>query len=168
SSFPPPPPNRETIHAVISSASSKFQPASFEEVGCAVCGQLVLTTKTSALKSVKRMLHVLEAANVTRVECKTKKNAICEFLGPVLNFTTGHICDFCRKCVREGKVPWYALCKGLWVGNVPMELQGLHYVEKLLIARVRYSTCFIRVSSSMHKMIANAVSFESPVGKVYE
>ncbi|KAG5221357.1 hypothetical protein IMY05_C4430000300 [Salix suchowensis] len=107
SSFPPPPPNRETIHAVISSASSKFQPASFEEVGCAVCGQLVLTTKTSALKSVKRMLHVLEAANVTRVECKTKKNAICEFLGPVLNFTTGHICDFCRKCVREGSPIWY-------------------------------------------------------------
>lgn len=167
-SFPPPLPNRETIHAVISSASNKFQPAAFEEVGCAVCGQLVLTTKTSALKSVKRMLHVLQAADVTRIEHKIKKDVIREFSGPVIDFTTGYICDSCRKCVREGKVPRYALCKGLWIGNVPKELQGLRYVEKLLIARVRYSTCFVRVSSGMRKMIANAVSFESPVGKVYE
>ncbi|KAF9486823.1 hypothetical protein BDN71DRAFT_1377915, partial [Pleurotus eryngii] len=168
SSFPPAPPNRNTIHSVIKDACAKFVPSAFQEAGCAVCGQLVLMTNLSALKSVKRTLHVLHAPGVTRVERQSSKEGIREFSGPVLDFTTNFICNTCRKCVREGKVPRYALCKGLWLGSVPKELQGLRYVEKLLIARVRYSTCFVRVANGLRKMIANAVSFESPVAKIYD
>ncbi|KDQ25055.1 hypothetical protein PLEOSDRAFT_1078941 [Pleurotus ostreatus PC15] len=57
--------------------------------------------------------------------------------------------------------------QGLWLGAVPAELQDLRFVEKLVIARVRYSNCFVRVSSGFRKMIANALAFESPVPKVY-
>ena len=39
--------------------------------------------------------------------------------------------------------------------------------NKLLIARVRHNRCIIRVSSGMHKMKANAISFANPMPKIY-
>ena len=60
-----------------------------------------------------------------------------------------------------------ALANDLWIGNVPEELQGLTYAEKLLIARVRHNRCVIRVTGGVHKMKANAITFANPTPKVY-
>lgn len=47
-------------------------------------------------------------------------------------------------------------------------LSCLRYVEKLLVARVRINSCFVRVaSSSLRKMASHVIAFESPVPKVY-
>ncbi|KAH7871530.1 uncharacterized protein C8R40DRAFT_1054441, partial [Lentinula edodes] len=40
-------------------------------------------------------------------------------------------------------------------------------MERLLIARVRYSCCFIRISSERTKIKANVIAFESPTPKLY-
>ncbi|KAK7049897.1 hypothetical protein VNI00_005327 [Paramarasmius palmivorus] len=60
-----------------------------------------------------------------------------------------------------------ALATGLWLGDVPIELQKLGYVEKLLVARVRHTAVFVRVATGGRKMKANAMAFEAPIPKVY-
>ncbi|KAH7905163.1 hypothetical protein BJ138DRAFT_1018108, partial [Hygrophoropsis aurantiaca] len=88
--------------------------------------------------------------------------------GPVLDAMCSRVCSICVSTLRMGKTPVLSLANGLWVGEVPEQLRGLSYVEKLLIARVRHNRCIVRVSSSgMHKMIANAISFKQPTHKIY-
>ena len=75
-----------------------------------------------------------------------------------------HICTDFEHKVRCGKMPKIALARGLWLGEIPEELQQLSFAEKLLIGRIR---CVVRVAKGMHKMIANAVIFEHPIQKLY-
>ena len=42
--------------------------------------------------------------------------------------------------MRHGKVPKFALARGLWLGEIPEELQQLSFAEKLLIGRVADSS----------------------------
>ena len=74
-----------------------------------------------------------------------------------------YICKPCKNAVSCGKVPKFALARGLWIGKVPDELQDLSFAEQLLIARVRHNQCIFRVAKRMHKMIANAVTFEKNI-----
>ena len=62
----------------------------------------------------------------------------------------------------------YALANGLWLGQVPSQLQGLSYAEQLLISRVRRNKCLVKVSSGMHKMKANVIAFKNPMPKIYQ
>jgi hypothetical protein len=73
----------------------------------------------------------------------------------------------CVEFLQKKKVPTLALANGLWVGNIPDELQNLTYAEQLLIARVRHNRCIVKVSSGMSKMCANAISFSNPMPKIY-
>ncbi|KDR65011.1 hypothetical protein GALMADRAFT_44383, partial [Galerina marginata CBS 339.88] len=57
---------------------------------------------------------------------------------------------------------------GFWVGEIPDVLKNLTYVEKLLIARVRHNRCIVKVASGRYKMRANAITFQSPVPKIYD
>ena len=78
-----------------------------------------------------------------------------------------YICTDCEQKVRFGKMPKFALERGLWLGKIPKELQQLSFAEKLLIGRIRHNRCVVRVAKGMHKMIANAVIFEHPIQKIY-
>ena len=78
------------------------------------------------------------------------------------------ICDNCRQCSRNGKTPPHALASGLWLGAVPGVLSRLTYVERLMVARVRVNSCFVRVASSgLRKMASHVIAFKSPVPKIY-
>jgi len=70
--------------------------------------------------------------------------------------------------LKEGQTPPLALANNLWIGNIPEQLQGLTYAEKLLIARVRHNRCVVRVRGGMHKMKANAITFANPMPKIYQ
>ena len=165
--FPPSPCSIDFEHTIIKDACRRMDPVNFEEVGCAVCGELRRRDKTSRLKSVKKSLSILEVAGVTRIERATNTMPIKEFKGPVLDYSCSLICDGCRADVRNGKVPRLALARGLWLGKVPPQLSCLSFVEKLLVAKVRHTCAFVKVASGMRKMKANIVAFESPVPKIY-
>ena len=77
------------------------------------------------------------------------------------------ICLKCHKSISKEKRPQLSLANGLWIGKVPEELSNLFYAEQLLIARVRHNRCIVRVSSGMHKMQANAITFSNPTPKIY-
>ena len=64
-------------------------------------------------------------------------------------------------------MPKFALARRLWLGEIPDELQQPSFAENLLIGKVRHNQCVVRVAKSMHKMIANAVTFEHPMQKIY-
>jgi hypothetical protein len=167
--FPPMPVDNKLSHKIISDFCESLTPDALEEAGCAVCGQLVPVTQLTRLKAVKNLLHVLHAPGVTRLERSLSAQPIREIKGPVLDYTCNRICDNCRQCLRNGKAPPYALASGLWLGSVPDVLSSLTYIERLLVARVRINSCFIRVASSgLRKMASHVIAFESPVPKIYQ
>ena len=112
---------------------------------CAVCGLLKQSCELSDLKNVKNLLHILQQEGVTCIEHKTENKKVHEYSGPVLDYSCSKICNNCRMSVRKGKVPCLALANGLWLGKVPDELKSLHFVEKLLIARVHHTCCYVKV-----------------------
>ena len=165
--FPPSMPDKNLYHQIISDAIKKMDPKSIEEAGCAVCGLLKPSCELSRLKSVKNLLHILQKEGITRVERKTEDQKVHEYSGPVLDYSCSKICNDCRMSLRKGKVLSLALANGLWLGKVPDELKSLRFVEKLLIARVRHTCCYVKVASGMRKMKANVIAFQSPIPKVY-
>ena len=77
------------------------------------------------------------------------------------------VCHICIASLEKKKLLTLALANGLWIGEIPDELQDLTYAEQLLIARVRHNRCIVKVSSGMYKMRANAILFSNPMPKVY-
>ncbi|KAJ3967446.1 hypothetical protein EV361DRAFT_778987, partial [Lentinula raphanica] len=150
------------------------QVSSFEEDGCAVCGRLSLKSELSPLKHIKNMLHILEVPGVTRIVRKSATETIRECRGPVIDKNCSQVCNTCRASIRQGKIPKYALCNGLWIGDVPPELKDLTFYEKMLVSRVRHSKCFVRVrkgaanATGHSKLVSNVISFENPTPKIYD
>ncbi|KAH7870972.1 uncharacterized protein C8R40DRAFT_1055928 [Lentinula edodes] len=84
------------------------------------------------------------------------------------------ICDSCRSDLQSSKVPCYALCNGLWLGNVSLELKHLTFYERMLVSRVRHSKCFVCVQrggsngNGHSKLVSNVIAFENPTPKIYD
>ena len=112
-------------------------------------------------------VSLLKVDGVTRKARTKSSDPVKELRGPVLAPRCNRICPLCIDSLEKTKVPTLALANGLWIGEIPDELQDLTYAEQLLIARVRHNRCMVKVSSGMDKMCANAISFSNPMPKVY-
>ena len=167
SQFPPAPLDKDLSTIIIDKACNRMKAEIIGESGCAVCGELKPVCDMSRLKSVKHQLHILSRPDVTRVERKTSSDPLRSFKGPVLDYNRSLICNLCRGCIRNGKIPKLALANGLWIGDVPPQLKCLNFLERMLVARIRHTCAFVKVASGMRKMTANVVAFQSPVPKVY-
>ena len=167
--FPPAPPNASLRQKIIKDFCDATEPSKFEEAGCTVCGALILQTELSDLSSLNIDLSMLNTSGLgfTRKERKIPMEPISELDGPAIDTSCHCICISCKDKVRHKKMPKVALARGLWLGEVPNELQQLSFTEKLLIGKVRHNRCVVRVAKGMHKMIANAVAFEHPMQKIY-
>ena len=75
----------------------------------------------------------------TRKEQKFPTEPIAELEGNIIDPSCHYICSSCKKSLRHRKIPKFALAKGLWLGEVPEELQHLSSAEKLLVGRVRHN-----------------------------
>ena len=165
--FPPDPLSTQTTHKIIRSMCQKMAPDLLEESGCAVCGLLTIKKQLLSLESISSHLSVLSSPAVSRTEHFSKADPISEF-EHVLDHTCKYVCISCQSLVARGKVPKNCLAKGLWIGPIPQELACLRFVEKLLVARVRHSSCAITIASGARKMKANAIAFQSPTMKIYD
>ena len=167
--FPPSPLEPKIEHAIVKAWCKDMSPKNFEEVGCAVCGELSLRSKSILLKDASVKLDILQwPYNITREERKTENDPVKCLDGPVIEANLQHICVRCKKSMTAGKVPKFSLANGMWLGQVPLELADLTFAEQLLVARVRHNRCLVRVSSGWHKMTANAISFANPTPIVYD
>ncbi|KAF7983526.1 hypothetical protein HWV62_21078 [Athelia sp. TMB] len=166
--FPPRPPTDREREEIIRNFCDAQLPEEFEEVGCAVCGQLVKRSVSESLEDVnfdEALLHGIPGS--TRKERTRSSQPIEETEGPILARSCTHICNDCLGFLEKDRVPMNALANGLWLGDVPAALQGITYAEKVLIARARHNRCVVKVQSGMWKMQANAVSFSNPIHSVY-
>jgi len=112
-------------------------------------------------------VNLLKVVGVIRkARCKSS-DPVRELRGPILEPNCSGVCHTCIASLEKKKLPTLALANGLWVGEIPDELQDLTYTEQLLIARVYHKRCIVKVSSGMHKMHANAISFSNPMPKIY-
>ncbi|KAH7905611.1 hypothetical protein BJ138DRAFT_1138224 [Hygrophoropsis aurantiaca] len=170
--FPPSAPSDRLRKKIIRQFCEDSSPTRLEEAGCAVCGSLTRLEQSEligALDEACLKLLVPKISGITRQTRLLPGDPIRDIEGPVLDGMCSHVCTKCLDVLRRGRTPTLALANGIWLGSVPEELQGLNYVEKLLVARVRHNRCIIRVSSSgMHKMIANVISFQHPSHKIYK
>ena len=93
---------------------------------------------------------------------------ITELPGPVIDKKCKHICKQCAFPLSTRTIPLLSIANGNWLGDVPTELRGLSYTERLLIAKVRKNWFIVRVESGLHKMRASVVLFPTPVIKIYK
>jgi hypothetical protein len=167
--FPPLPLNHKMEHEIVKAWCKDMSPKNFEEVGCAICGELALKSKSVLLKDTSIKLDMLRSLDsITRKERKTENDPVECLEGPILAPNLQHICVRCHKSMAASKLPKVSLANGMWLGHVPPELADLTFAEQLLVARVRHNRCLVRVSSGWHKMTANAISFANPTPIVYD
>jgi len=164
--FPPAPPSVELFHNIVSNFCADTSPEMFEEAGCVVCGKLTPICEMEERSEIEN-ISLLKVDGVTRkARCKSS-DPVRELRGPVLAPGCTRACSICLESLGEKKMPTLALANGLWIGEIPDELQDLTYAEQLLIARVHHNRCIVKVSSGMSKMRENAISFSNPMPKIY-
>ena len=164
--FPPLPPSSELYQKIISDFCADTSPEVFEEAGCAVCGKLTPICEMEECSEVEN-ISLLKVDVVTRKARYETSDSVKELKGPILAPGCSRVCFTCIESLDKKKMPTLALANGLWIGEIPDELQGLTYAEQLLIARVQHNRCIVKVSSGMYKMRANAISFSNPMPKIY-
>ena len=98
---------------------------------------------------MKNFLHILQKEGVTCVEWKSEDQKVHEYSRLVLDYSCSKICNDCHMSVRKGNVPSLALANGLRLGKVPDELKSLCFIEKLLIARVHHTCCYVKVAAGI-------------------
>ena len=164
--FPPAPPSAKLCQTIVSDFCADTSPDMFEEAGCGVGGKLTPTYEMEELSEVDN-IAILKVDGVTRKARSKSSDPVKEMRGLILAPGCNKVCPICVESLDKKKVPTLALANGLWIGEIPDELQGLTYAEQLLIARVRHNRCIVKVSSGMYKMCANAISFSNPMPKIY-
>ena len=167
--FPPEPPSKQLMSEIIYSFANEVNTDYHAECGCAVCGKLTSVSHMVPLASVHNKIYLLEGeGSITRRERHTDDDPIEEIKGPILLPNADVICHQCRSSLAYDQVPVAALANGLWIGEVPEQLQNLTWAERTMIARVNHNRCVVRVKGSLQsKMMANAVCHTIPIPKVY-
>ncbi|PBK85075.1 hypothetical protein ARMGADRAFT_942354 [Armillaria gallica] len=159
--FPPLPLSNDLRHDIMRQCCQRLHPELIEEAGCVVCGQLVLKASLVHTKSMKNHFGILNVPDIMRVERRNDSERAWEYKGAVLDHSADGVCEPCRGALYKNKMPEHALAKGTWLGEVPPVLQDLTFMEKMLIAHVRHTCAFVRISIGIRKMKANVIAFEN-------
>ncbi|TFK24311.1 hypothetical protein FA15DRAFT_592621 [Coprinopsis marcescibilis] len=141
--FPPEPASHTLIENIIRNYCDETSPAAFEENGCAVCGQLTPIMHLSKISDCDVDLSCLISSNNTRKERKHESEPVIGYETPAIVNKCDPICTECLIEVKKGCSPKYSLANGLWIGDVPDELQDLTFAERILISRVCHNPCLM-------------------------
>jgi hypothetical protein len=63
------------------------------------------------------------------------------------------MCTFCVKChdaLSKEQIPKFSAANNMWLGDIPIELQGLTIPEEKLISLYRHNSCIIKLHSPFH------------------
>jgi hypothetical protein len=146
--FPPVPLDQSLQHSIIQAWCRDMSPKKFQEVGCAVCGELSLESNAILLTDADvKLVPLICSPDITRKERTSVFDVVEGIKGPVLEPTLNHMCNRCHISLNANKLPRISLPNGMWLGHIPSALSDLTFAEQLLVARVRHNRCLVRVSS---------------------
>ncbi|KAI0825910.1 hypothetical protein BC629DRAFT_1276096, partial [Irpex lacteus] len=162
-SFPPKPPSEEKTKKIIQGFVKDSTFEAIHEEGCAVCGCLSTANTMTSLEHCQLDFSVLVKPHVTKGEQRLDGSVIPNSQGPVLASGCDKVCAPCFNILGHRRMPRNALANGLWLGDVPPELQGLSWMEQKLIAKINVSRAIVRVKESkLMQMKTNVVCRASP------
>lgn len=142
--FPPEPPSRKLKDTIIRDYCAATAAPLINEAGCAVCGELTVQSLATPLNDIKDELEFLkDVGYFPSCGKKTEQN--------VLVAGCNIVCDSCLKYTSRSKMPPNAMANGLWLGDIPADLQDLTWAEQLLISKVRMNRFVVRVGSGRKK-----------------
>src|SRR6202167_717083 len=122
--FPPAPPSAELCQNIVSDFCADTSPRVFEEAGCAICGKLTPICEMEDLSEVENV-SLLKVDGGTRKARSKSSDPVTEMSGPILAPKCSRVCPICIDLLEKKKVPTLALANGLWIGEIPDELQDL-------------------------------------------
>jgi len=112
--FPPASLDVKMQHDIVKAWCKNMSPKNFEEVGCAICGELSLKSKSVLLKDISVNLNMLQSLDsITRKERKSENDSVESLDGPIVEPSLRHICARCHKAMASGKLPKISLANGM-------------------------------------------------------
>jgi hypothetical protein len=95
---------------------------------------------------------------ITDISASTLPLYYCE--NNIVLYTSGlfqqnkvNMCIICEKChgaLLKERVPKFSVANNMWLGDIPIELQGLTIPEEKLISLYRHNNCVIKLQSPFH------------------
>lgn len=170
--FPPDVHSKQELASFIRAWTDNITPEILREVVCAVCAQIVNNRNVELARIDSRWFDHLSVSAIAAT--KRPFPPTVTFPGERILCAAGYdpskdaynVCHSCRDLLCSRKVPRLSLANGMWVGDVPEELQHLTLVEKLLVARYRHNVCVVNVRMGQRKLRSNAVVFSQPVAQL--
>ncbi|KAK7689726.1 hypothetical protein QCA50_006365 [Cerrena zonata] len=171
-------PNFVPLPSEIPSEYHQLSESALAELPCAVCAELIKRSDTSAVNMSDPVFQPLARldASVAVLTCTSDAVAAQSLHSPILeraglsvhrDTRVANVCSTCLTALKNDRLPPRSLANGLWVGDIPPELQALNYCEKLMVARFRHNTFMVSVIMGQQRMSANAVTFAQPVAKFH-
>ncbi|CAF1475686.1 unnamed protein product [Adineta steineri] len=147
------------------------------EVTCAVCN--IRTPEQESIKmpmSEIPNIHLLKISDelknlVINTQSSTSKNSngsstskssyfyyandIILYVNGIYQENNMNMCILCQKCsngLSKEQIPKFSVANNMWLGDIPVELQGLTIPEEKLISLHRHNSCIIKLQSPFHSM----------------
>ncbi|CAF1185962.1 unnamed protein product [Adineta steineri] len=83
------------------------------------------------------------------------KNDIVLYVSGIYQENNMNMCILCQKCsnsLSKEQIPKFSVANNIWLGDIPVELQGLTIPEEKLISLHRHNSCIIKLQSPFHSM----------------
>lgn len=161
--FPPMPLTSDAKDNIMRDYCADMHPSKIQETGCAVCGELKLAAECTPLQDTQHSFDYLMQTGFVPPPAHANRTVKNVLLAPKCTM----VCKECQKCASKQKVPKNSIANGMWLGDVPPELQDLTWAEKILVSKVRCNRYFVRVAAGRKKLSANIIAFENPTAKIY-
>ena len=85
------------------------------------------------------------------------------------------VCPKCQTALLEKSIPKFVIANNMWLGDVPVELQGLTIPEQKLISLYRHNSCIMKLHSPFHStttaqaaLKGNCISFLQNVPNIVD
>ena len=162
-----------TIVKIINTALQELDPLENKLVVCVVCAELVSFLDAQAM-TPDQLVEFGSCLQICihgeDVQCTTN----CLHILPHAGHTSIFLCKQCNGSLTRNVVPLNALKNNMDFRAIPDELQGLTFVEEMLIARCRVRSCLIKlqfkgqtnVMLSQRALRGNIISFPQNVDEI--
>ncbi|KAK6972173.1 hypothetical protein R3P38DRAFT_3486146, partial [Favolaschia claudopus] len=133
---------------IISEFLESTSNAALRRYECSFCGKLELATDVK-MKTIQELdISLLDCA-VRTLRISSSQPCIESFkASSLMNGSSYVLCHLCGLSVNKNKfqtIPLRSYANGLWIGEVPLELQDLTFLEEQCIARARATRCMYKI-----------------------